>query len=353
MQKRGLTFLAAATVIVVALAGAALATGDHSVARAAPDQRALPALSAKLGDVGSVELRRSGFATRFVRDGERWLVAQNGNYPAAAGKVRQIVLALADLTMVEPKTREPALYPRLEVEDPGEGASPSSDKGSDSQGKSTLVTIKDKSGKAIAELIVGKRRYDRLGAGNDGVYIRKPGDPQSWLARGSLDLAGDRASWLDRRIVDLPDKKIAKVTLTQADGTILVLSRATSEAKFAIEGAPANAKPKSESATGEPAMALETLDLEDVKPAAQMPVPAGGVTTATYTTFAGLTVTLKLFEHDKKSWATVAAAGSGKAAADAKRIEQRVAGWVYAIPEYKAKMMETKLADLVEPAKGS
>ena len=51
---------------------------------------------------------------------------------------------LADMTLVEPKTDKPDLYPRLEVEDPGKG-------------KSTLVTIKDKSGADIARLIVGKR----------------------------------------------------------------------------------------------------------------------------------------------------------------------------------------------------
>ena len=78
-------------------------------------------------------------------------------------------------------------------------------------------------------MIVGKRRYDRLGAGNDGVYLRKPGEAQSWLARGTLDPSGDPASWLDRQIIDISEKKIAKVTLTQPDGSKLVISRAAPE----------------------------------------------------------------------------------------------------------------------------
>ena len=159
----------------------------------------------------------------FMRDGDDWQVAQKGGYPADAGKVRRIVLAMADMTLVEPKTRKPDLYPRLEVEDPGKG-------------KSTLVTLKDKSGAALARLIVGKRRYDRLGAGNDGVYVRRPGDPQSWLARGSIDFSDDMASWLDRHIVDIPDSRVAKVSLTQPDGTSLMLSRAKPDAKFAADG---------------------------------------------------------------------------------------------------------------------
>jgi Domain of unknown function (DUF4340) len=324
----------------VALAVAALATGSSGVSRAGSGQPAFPGLADKLGEVASVAVERTGLKLTFVRAGDKWLVAQKGDYPADAAKVRRIALAIADMTLVEAKTQKPDLYSRLEVEDPGKG-------------KSTLVTLDDKSGVALARLIVGKRRYDRLGAGNDGVYVRKPGDPQSWLARGALDFSDDMANWLDRRIVDIPDNHVAKVSLTQPDGANLVLSRTAPDAKFAVSAAPANAKYKSETALGEPAMALETLDLDDVQPAAKLPVPDKGVTSASYTTFDGLSVDVKLFQHDNKDWIALTAAGPGKAAPEAKKIDDRVSRWVYAIPGYKAKMMQTKLADLLEPAKGS
>src|SRR5436309_418990 len=93
---------------------------------------------------------------------------------------------------------------------------------------------------AIVVLASGERgvsRYDRLGAGNDGVYLRKPGEAQTWLARGTLDPSGDPASWLDRQIIDISEKKIAKVILTQADGSKLVIGRAAPDAQFAVEDA--------------------------------------------------------------------------------------------------------------------
>jgi hypothetical protein len=340
MQKRHLILLAAATVILVVLAVGALATRDRGVSRVALGERTFPSLAAKLGDVASVTVLRNGSAMTFIRDGNSWLVAEKGNYPANAGKISQIVRSMADLTLVEPKTQKADLYPRLEVEDPGKG-------------KSTLVSVKDKSGGAIAELIIGKRRYDRLGAGNDGVYLRKPGDTQAWLARGSLEFSGDTASWLDRRILDIPEKQIAKVTLTQADGAKLVISRASPDAKFAVEDAPADAKFKSETTTSGPAMALETLDLDDVKPAAELPVPDKDLVTASFTTFDGLTVDVRLFEHDKTNWIAVSAAGSGKSEAEARNIDEKVSHWTYAISSNKANLLRTKLADLLEPAKGS
>jgi hypothetical protein len=340
MHARSLILLASATAALVAIAIVVLASGDRGVSRAAPDQSAFPALAARLGDVASVTVSRDGTTMTLIRDGDNWLVAEKGNYPANAAKISQIVRAVADLTLVEPKTQNPDLYARLEVEDPGNG-------------KSTLVAVKDKSGGDLAQAIVGKRRYDRLGAGNDGVYLRKPGEAQSWLARGTLDPSGDAASWLDRQIIDISEKKIAKVTLTQADGSKLVISRSAPEAKFAVEDAPADAKFKSETATSGPATALETLDLDDVKPAGELPVPDKNVVTASFTTFDGLTVDLRLMERDKADWIAISAAGSGPAEANAKKIEDRVSHWTYAIPAYKANLLKTKLADLIEPAKGS
>jgi hypothetical protein len=340
MQRRGLILLMSVTAMMVAAAAVALATGNASSDIGGADQPLVPGLGQRIGEVASVEVKRAGLDLTFVRDGDSWLTAQKSNYPADAGKVRRVVLALADMTLVEPKTREPRLYPRLEVDDPGKG-------------KSTLVTIKDKSGADLARVIVGKHSYDRLGEGNDGVYVRKPGDPQSWLARGSLDLADDMPNWLVRQIVDIPDSRVAKVVLTQPDGTALTLSRAKPDAKFALENPPENAKYKSDTVLGEPAMALESLSLDDVRPSAKFHVPDKGVTAASYTTFDGLIVNVKLFQHDNQRWVALAATGAGKAAAEAKNLDRRVSPWVYAIPAYKAKMLETRLADLIEPSKGS
>jgi hypothetical protein len=196
VRRNGFLALAGATFVLLLLAIVATATGERAATRAPPGERAFPALAARLGDVVSIGLVRQGMRLDFVRVGKRWLVAEKGNYPAAAHKLRRIALALADLTLVERKTREAKLYPRLDVADPGAGTS-------------TLVTLKDRSGATLAALIVGKERTDRLGEGVDGVYVRRPGHPQSWLAAGSLDLSGDAASWLERTILDIPETRIA------------------------------------------------------------------------------------------------------------------------------------------------
>ncbi len=113
MQKRSLILLAAATLVLVALAIAALATGRSNVSRAGSDQTAFPGLADKLGQVASVAVERAGLNLTFVRDGDDWLVAQKGDYPADAGKVRRIVLAMADMSSGRSPRRKSPISTRV------------------------------------------------------------------------------------------------------------------------------------------------------------------------------------------------------------------------------------------------
>ena len=190
MRKSTFLLLLLATVVFVTAAAYAVLSGERAAAPMAQGQRALPDLAARLDQLAWMRLAQGTKKTDFAAVGGRWVLIEKGNYPANAGKVRRLLLGLADLTLVEAKTRRPELWSRLDLDDP-------------SNGRSTLIRLQGRTGATVAELIVGKTRRDRLGSGNDGVYVRKPGDGQAWLARGSLDLPADLNGWLDRRIVDV------------------------------------------------------------------------------------------------------------------------------------------------------
>ena len=339
MQKRSCLLLVGATLLLIAAAIYAVGSGDRAVSLPPHGGRALPGLAAKLGDLAWLRLVRGAMTVDFTAIGGGWVVVERANYKAAPQRMRQLLLGLADLTLMEPKTRRPDRLSRLDLDDP-------------KNGRSTLVTLQDRAGKTVGELIVGKSRPDLLGGGNGGVYVRKPGDNQAWLARGSLDLAGGITSWLDRRILDIAPSRIAALTLTAADGVALKL-RAAPDGSFTVVGAPAGTRFKDAAALAAPAGALAGFVLADVQPAAQLPVPASGVARAIFTTVDGLTLSLRLFVHDKTDWVAVSAAGQGAAAAQARAIDARLAPWTYAIPAERAQLLRTRLADLVMPAKGS
>jgi Domain of unknown function (DUF4340) len=342
MQTKGLTALLAATVLVAVAAVALSLGGARNVADAGSGEVALAGLADKIGDVTALKIGGAGANVTLQRQSQGWTIPEKGGFAADPAKIRQVLLGFAELTLVEPKTRSPDAYNRLDVEDPGKEG-----------GHSRLIEIDDASGKKLAELIVGKRRPDRLGSGADGLYIRRPGDAQSWLAQGSVDLPTDTKDWLDKKIVSIAPARIAAVTLTHADGSMLVIKRDKEDAKLAVEGAPADSKLKNDAAVAEPAGVLDGLELSDVRPAAEVEFPSGGLSRAEWVTFDGLTITGETFDKDGTSWLRLKASGSDKAADEAAAINARTASWAYAVFPYKSAAMKTKLADLIEAPKGS
>ncbi len=345
MQRNGLMALLALT-IVVAIAAVALSLGGgRSGTSAGTGDTVFAGLADRLGDVAALKITGGGNVTlqrRIAGSETQWVVAEKGGYPADPAKIRQTLLGFAELKLVEPKTINPDSYKRLDVEDPGKEG-----------GHARLVEIDDATGGKLGEIIVGKRRPDRLGTGADGLYIRKPGDAQSWLAQGSVDLPSEIKDWLDKKVAEIPATRIRQITLTHEDGSTLVMKRDKEGDKFTIEGAPADAKVKSDAAIGEPAGILDGLELNDVRPAADLPFPEQGVAQTEWVTFDGLTITGKTIKKDDTNWVRLSASGEDKAAKEAADLNAKWSPWVWSVYEYKTNAMKTKLSDLIEAPKGS
>jgi Domain of unknown function (DUF4340) len=343
MGHKGLIALLAVTLAAVVGAVYVGQSGESADENPLVGTRVLPEVGKRIDEVGRIALVHAGQKTTLVRRGKGWVVEEKSDYPANDTKVDEALLGLAGITYVEEKTRTPGLYPRLAVED--------ADK---KNAKSTLVTVADAKGSLLGEVIVGKHRVDQLGGGNDGVYVRKPGGAQSWLARGTLDLSGDTTQWLDRSLLDLPAAKVKDVALTQPDGAKLEFDRKKPADAFALAvPVPAGKKLKSDDPLDDPASALAGLELDDVRPAKSFDFPKTGTAVARYASFDGLVVTLSLAKKDGTDWARIAVAGSGAAAKEAAALEAKLAPWIFALSADKAKTLETKLADVIEAQKAS
>jgi hypothetical protein len=336
MQRRNFRLLLVGTIAMIVVAFVVLHGGDRAASPPPAGQRALPGLADKLGDLAWLRITRGAMTANFAMIGGRWTIVEKGNYPAAQERIRQLLLGLAELTLVEPKTDQLDLLGRLELDDPANG-------------KSTLVALQNRTGEQVAQLIIGRQRPSEIGGGAPGVYVRKPGTDQAWLARGSFDLAGDPQSWLDRRVVDIQANRVMSVVLTAADGAALVISRSSPDQPFAVEGLPDDVRPKNDAVLAAPAAALAALDLDDVKPAAELPIPMEGAATAAFTTFDGLIVGLRLAPPGDTDWVAIDVTGFDTGEAEAKTLDARLSRWSFAIPAAKAKLLRTVLGDLVQP----
>ena len=341
MRNKGLVSLLAVTLVAVIIAVlVSRSSGPKSDPLAG--RPVLPEAAKRLADIGRMVLIHGDQKTTLLRAGDNWSIEERGGYLADTQKVRQALLALADLSYVEPKTAQSSSYARLEVEDAG---------GKDS--KSTMVTLADDKGALFGEVIVGKHRSDQLGGGEGGVYVRKPGNAQSWLADGNLDLPETTAAWLTKKILDLPLAQVKQAVLTQADGTAVTLTRDKPEDKLQLVGMPKDKKLKYESVLDDTAGSLGDLQLDDVRSAKDFEFPKDGVSKAQFVSFTGLTIAVELADKDGTSWARFTAAGSGDAEKPAADLNASLSPWIYGLASAKAKTLRDKLDDLIEAAKPS
>jgi len=355
MKKSIVIALGAAAAIAVVGAAVTVHQRAQLLAGSSRVEPVLPGLGDRLSQVEQVEINQGKTTIRVARMGDHWVAPDKAGYPAKFETIRKNLVALADLKTLEAKTTRAELFSRLQLEDPaGDGA------------KSVGVALKHAKGAALAELIIGKRRPN-LSGGPDRIYVRRAGQNQAWLAEGNLDFRVDAAEWLERDIINIAGQRVREAVNVLPDGKRLTVRRDKPEdSDLKIVGVAADAKIKSQYSVNAVAGALETLTLDDVRPASELEfMPAGGW--AELKTVDGLVVKVEIANKDDKGWlrltASYQAPAAGAAPADGKTPEQvqdevkainaRVGGWAYHVSQYKLEKFQTKLSELLEEAKSS
>ncbi len=288
-----------------------------------------PDLAQKLQSAAEVDIMHQGKTTVIRKQGAVWGLADRGGYPVEQEKLRAMLTALTELRLVEPRTSDPAQFTRLGLGNPDQ-----------KDATSDLLRVLGPDGKPIAALIVGHRRVLTEGNVPDEVFVRRPGETQTWLAQGSLTVDADPALWLQRDILNIDHAKIAQVTV-QRDGTTLVFD--------AKNGKLALTQPKDHQALDsykldDLARGLELLTCDDVQPG---PAPTGGaIGQSVFTTTDGMTVTVQLYHSGKDLLARFAVAGDAPAKTEAAGLQARVAGWNYKLGAWKEAALVPSLAEL-------
>jgi hypothetical protein len=257
-----------------------------------------------------------------------------------AGRVRALVVALADMRLIEAKTDQVDRYPRLEVEDVDA-----------EEAKSRQVRLESADGAVLAEAIIGKQRQRRTGTEASGTYLRRPGEAVSWLASGSVRIEGTAEAWLEEEIVDLDAEQVQRVEIRPLGGPSYAVVRDVPGAPLRFEAAAEDEALADGADLDAPAYALTVVRLEDVAPAADQPWPEARHV-AVVTTFDGLELTVELAEIEAQPWARFAARevkplvatpadvsrAPGDAVVeelvpDAAALDERLGGWSFRVPQ--------------------
>jgi len=327
--------IAVSTVIAVIAAVVSLNRDTGYRPAAGVGEKVFPGLLQRVNDAAKVVIAHADGVITLENGAKGWAMKERQGYPARTVKIKRTVLGLAQLQLREPKTRRADKYEKLALRDVGvKGA------------QSKRVMVFDGAGKVLADLLIGKRRGSPAGPTGGELYVRKPGDAQTWLAAGSADISDSPESWLERKIVDIKNKRVGTVVIRHPGGETVTLSKPDENAEdFTLESVPEGRKPGPKFDLNAAGKALADLQLDDVRK------DEGGFDSSTlvaaeFITFDGLFVQVEIATRDGGHWLRLKAAGEG-----ADEITARTKGWVYKISDYAASNMTKRLKDLTEDAK--
>lgn len=381
MNIKTLTILG---IITVALIGTAiLMSQQKETVLPQTGQPVFPGLMSKINEVSELVVNVQSETMTIVRDGESWNVKEKDHYPANMGKIREVLIGLGELKILEAKTKKPELYEKLGLENvEAEGSI------------STGVTLKDSAGTTLAEVIIGKQRPSKGNPNQDEVYVRKVGDLETWLAIGKLSIEKIPSEWLDKDFLEVEPKRVRRVRITHPDNTTLVLEKENpDDLDFKVTNLLEGEEIQSQFSVNNIVSTVTSLSLDDVQPNSEISFEDESVVTATFETFDGLEGTVKLFRKDEKNYVKVSAVfnadliwksepeedsetetqaeGEGdqgqdiekeetvklekpkikpeaEVKAEIKALNKKVKEWIYIIPKFRADTILKKPEDLIK-----
>ncbi len=289
--------LAIMGVIAVALIGAALVVSQQKEHAPSPMDRLFPDLLETINEVSEVRISAQGGTSTMLRRDDTWGVKEKHHYPADLGKLREALIGLAELQILEVKTAKPEWHEKLGVRDvDAEGAS------------STGVALKDSADHTLAEVIVGHARPVSTQSGRQEMFVRKPENPQTWLVVGNVSLETNPDEWLDRDVLRIEPKRVRRVSVAHPDGTRLMLEKEKPDDLDHQVVLPEGREVRSQFTVNNIVSTLTSLSFQDVHPRSDMAFDGKAGVVATFETFDGLEGTVTLIQRDETNYVTVTAA---------------------------------------------
>ena len=382
MDKRTLNLLLGATALVV---GAALYSNTFrkTVTVESRDEalsdapKLFPELDGRASQVSKITLKQGESSIEMSKIGNEWVMSTKSGFPVRTKAVSDLVSWLAQTQLIQEKTAREELYSKLGVEDP-----------SQSDSKSTLVTLSDANGVSLASLVVGNLN-------GTNRYARRPDQKQSFVTSGTADITVTPLSWIESKIVSLESARLSSarfsvVTAAGAEPTITTINRTDpADNKFELQNVPEGRKPKDEFAAARAAQCLAFANFEDVRPIGEVDFNVSSASTAEFKTLDHLVIRTTTVQVDGKDWTKFVAgyepptttlvtptqpapnAGASveeqskpaepnaedpKAPEVKKEVEELntlFSKWVFVLPSFTLERLKTKPEDLLAPLEGS
>lgn len=317
------------------------------------EREMFPDLGERLDQISKVIVQTADEKFEIVKheDGS-WRLPTKQGFWADTDYVRQLLLAMRDMTLTDEKTALPNSHSVIGLVDPASGGV-----------GARLVLAGASSKEPLADAIFGNN-HSRVG--NESVYyVRYANDPQTYLASGRLALKKSAQDWLDLSVVEINRVQVKSVAMAPVGSDPYTLDRPAPEGEFALSPMPEGREVKSQYALNSVAFSLVTMNIEDV--ARALPDGAEALGAFTYTLYSGVQIRGEVYgsgsadsdseEAGDSHWVRFELLSDSQLAADdpkageaqavVSRFKERAEGWVFAVPQFKVDQFTKPKDDLL------
>lgn len=286
-----------------------------------------------VNDISQIAIKQGTNDLVLAKQDDVWRVQQRANYPANYQEIRELLLKLRDLKVVQTERVGASQLPRLGL---GQGESTNS---------ASVVEFKDKSGKTLQSLLLGKKHmrksnrpssFGEMGGDEgwpDGRYVKTgaAGENVALISDPLANLEPRPEQWLNKDFFKIDKVRSVAVEFPVATNS-WELTRETENGEWKL----ANAKPEEQLDTGKASSATSSLSapsFTDVAPASKAAeMGLSQPTAVTIGTFDNFTYLLKVGTKTNDSYplmvsvnaalATERVAGTNEAAADKEKLDK-------------------------------
>ena len=325
-------------VLLVILGGAALLY-RHEEGGRRPDNAASLGRTLlkdlKASDIAAIRIVEPKATLTLQRKGERWVIAERGDFPADTGRVREFVLKAIGLKIGQSEPLGEKDRARLNLDASG-----------------TRVEFMNSENKNLGALVVGRKYFKRevenpAKAIPDGRFVALPGEAgTAYLVGDALgQAAASSAEWIDRTAFQVEKVKTLEVRYPAGDGWRI--ERSGDNADWKLTGAKPGEKLDISRANAA-SYSLQLLELADVaaKDVAETGLDKPVLVDAT--TLEGLSYAIKIGKLvGENYYVSFTSSGTPKAEDKAAR-EKLLAQHVLLIPKSKLEDTLKPRAELLE-----
>jgi len=240
-----------------------------------------------LNNISKISITSNNKNFIIKRNNDTWFLPNLANFPVPLDKIKRVIVGIAQLETIEPKTKNADLHGQLGLNNTNM-----------KNNVAKMVALINENDKEIAAILVGNDSK----FGKETRYVRKPNNDQTWLVWRNFDVPKSEIDWLDSSLFSVHRGRVADIKIIHSDGQEVNIKRGNySEQYFKIQDLDDDTLPINPYVGNQIGSVLDKIPIINISSKSDIKF-SNNATNIIITTFDGLRLVLKNEKVNNMDW---------------------------------------------------